>query len=88
MAEIHAAKSNDYAGKEDPCSNFRLSSDQVQAKPMLSVEVLIATKQARLRELMWTPGKTVRNESVEDTLLDRAVYSVIAVLLWQEESAP
>ena len=39
----HAAKSNDYAGKEDPCSNFRLSSDQVQAKPMLSVEVLIAT---------------------------------------------
>lgn len=87
MAELHAVKSNDYAGSDDPYSNFRLSASQVQAKPMLSVEVLIATKQARLRELMWTFGKTARNESIADTLLDRAVYAVIALLLWNEGSS-
>lgn len=84
LAELHARKAADYARPEDPYINFRLSSDQVQQSPMISVEVLIATKQARLRELMWTPNKTAQNESVEDTLRDRIVFSTLALLMWRE----
>jgi hypothetical protein len=84
MVRLHRAKSNDYARDDDPLINFRLSADQVQAVPGLSCEVLIGTKQARLRELLWTRGKTPKNESVRDTLIDRCVYSVIAVELFDE----
>jgi hypothetical protein len=34
---------------------------------------------------LWTEGDaTTQNESIFDTLLDRAVYSVIATTIWEE----
>lgn len=87
MLELYHRKRKDYAGNGDAFSNFRRSADQVQAAPILSTEVLIATKQARLRELMWTLDREPVNESIDDTLIDRAVYSVIAIVLWREARA-
>ena len=83
MLALSRRKRHDYAQDDDPWSNFRRSADQVGAQPELAVEVLIATKQARLRELR---SKEAVNESVRDTMIDRAVYSVIALVLFDEEA--
>lgn len=78
---LHDRKSQDYANSEDPYINFKLSADQVGISPGQSVEVLIATKQARLRELLGK-GKNPQNESIRDTFIDRIVYSIIAIILF------
>lgn len=86
LAEIQALnerKRADYTNGQDPWQNFKDSATQVGAAPGLSVEVLIGTKQARLKQLLFT-GREVNNESVRDSLLDRAVYSVIALAMYDE----
>jgi hypothetical protein len=80
---LHNRKSQDYANGEDPYINFKLSAEQVGITPGQSVEVLIATKQARLKELLGK-GKDAQNESVRDTLVDRIVYSMIAIILYDD----
>jgi hypothetical protein len=83
ILELNLRKRSDYAEDTDIFSNFRRSASQINMGPLASVEILIATKQARLRELMWG-RKTPSNESVEDTMLDRAVYSIIALAIYRE----
>ena len=91
MVETHRSKSADYAGTEEdkhyvnPYQNFFDVAYQMGLTAGHSVESLIAVKQARLRVLLprfWKHLSAPRNEPIQDTLLDRAVYSVIAVVLW------
>lgn len=91
MVETHRRKSKDYAGEGedvDPYQNFVDSAYQLSLTPGESVENLIATKQARLRVLLpkfyQNPETDPANEPIADTLLDRAVYAVIGLVLWQE----
>lgn len=84
MLAINKRKRADYATDEDPWSNFKAAAGQVNQAPGFAVEVLIGVKQARLKELLFS-GREARNESVRDTLLDRAVYSVIALAMYDEE---
>jgi len=87
MLETHRAKRTDYAGDDHPNQNFYDSAYQLGQTAGHSVEQLIATKQARLRVLLprlWRGSDAPRNEGVRDTLLDRAVYSVIALTIWNE----
>lgn len=80
---LHARKQADYTDGEDQFQNFKDSAAQVGKAPGLSVEVLIGVKQARLKQLLFT-GREVSNESVRDSLLDRAVYSCIALAMYDE----
>lgn len=90
MVETHRRKGADYAGEKEsshPNQNFYDTAYQLGLTGGHSVEALIATKQARLRVLLpkhWTTGDGPLNEGIDDTLLDRAVYSVIAYTIWQE----
>ena len=88
MVQKHREKSADYSGDEHPNQNFYDSARQLALTGGHSVEQLIATKQARLRILLprfWKDQDTTPlNEGIVDTLLDRAVYSVIAVTIWKE----
>jgi hypothetical protein len=88
MVETHRKKAKDYAGDGHPNQNFYDSAYQLGLTGGHSVETLIATKQARLRVLLpefWNnPDAKPANEGIEDTLLDRAVYSVIAMTIWNE----
>jgi hypothetical protein len=92
MVETHRRKRSDYAGDDgDPNQNFYDTAYQLSGTAGHSVETLIATKQARLRVLLdkhWAKsGQDVaveQNEPISDTLLDRAVYSVLAMLIWEE----
>jgi hypothetical protein len=76
---LNRSKRADYADT-DPWSNFRDAGRQVNSGAGTAVEVLIGTKQSRLRQLL-QPGRTPANESVRDSLIDRACYSIIAVAL-------
>lgn len=88
MVETHRAKAKDYAGDDHPNQNFYDSAYQLGLTGGHSVESLIATKQARLRILLpqhWSQKDAApANEGVVDTLLDRAVYAVIAMTIWDE----
>ena len=87
MVQKHREKSADYCGDEHPNQNFYDSARQLAMTGGHSVEQLIATKQARLRILLpkfWKDEDGPTNEGIEDTLLDRAVYSVIAITIWKE----
>ena len=44
---------------------------------------MIQTKQSRIKSLI-RPGVEPNNESLDDSLLDRAVYSVLAVAAYRQ----
>jgi hypothetical protein len=79
------AKNKDYADGESWSSNFEdVAKQENMDHPVRAADAFIAVKQARLRAL----GKKKTdpaNESVYDTYLDRAVYSVIALALIGDE---
>jgi len=87
MAELHKRKGADYAEDTDVHSNFRRAGDQLGVSAWHQCESLIATKMARLRELYpWRSGKKPKNEALRDTVVDRAVYSTIAVCLFDDDA--
>lgn len=71
--ETLGSKKNDYSNK-DEFSNFLTSSMIAGTIPEQSFLTLIGTKVARLRELT-TTDKEVKNESVQDTILDLVCYT-------------
>lgn len=83
MYEVNKSKRADYTGGRGIFANFIESGDQVGIPAGLGIEYMIATKQSRLKGLL-KPGAKPNNESVEDTLLDRAVYSVIALAAYRD----
>lgn len=88
MVQMNRRKRADYAGDGNPFQNFIDSAYQVNSVPGMSCEQLIATKQARLRNLincnLINSGRVPQNESVEDTMLDRAVYATIALAMYRQ----
>lgn len=93
MVDLHRRKAADYAPKGHANATFHTAGEQVDLSAGQVVELLIAVKQARLQQLlpafwsMFTAGKdqwSAVNEPVNDTLLDRAVYAVIALTIWNE----
>ena len=76
IKEIHDKKRADYSEKTNRFSNFEYAAKAANTTPHQAFEILIGVKQARLIELT-QPGRIAKNESLEDTLLDRAVYSVL-----------
>lgn len=82
MVNLSRRKAHDYAAENDRFSNFRETADHMDLDPIDSCDLLIATKQARLKQLRRKGDPA--NESLRDTYIDRAVYSVIAVALFDE----
>ena len=71
--EILSSKNNDYASSQDAFSNFKFIS-LVSGIPVEKTFLqFIAVKLARLMELM-NKDKEVKNESIDDTLIDMANY--------------
>lgn len=81
MIDITKAKNSDYTGKgDDPFANFR----QVELDGICSTELGFLTrmsdKWSRIRSLMSTNGVgQVKDESLEDTLLDMANYCLLLI---------
>jgi len=76
MADMHDKKSADYATSLNYYSNFERAAVSAGVPEDAVFRTLIGIKLARLVELQGN-GKTPKNESIEDSLLDLAVYSVL-----------
>ena len=89
LAEFYAEKKNvlklkseDYAN-EDVLSNFKTAGANICISAELQCLSLIATKVARLGNLL--SGKTPNNESVSDSILDLSNYTDLLYCLVNEE---
>lgn len=82
MWELHQLKNKDYGAKEDPYRNVRSGADW-GVDPWVSALIRGGDKIKRLQKYAQT-GE-LSNEGAEDSLIDLAVYSVIALVLWREQ---
>lgn len=77
------AKNNDYAGKRDPFKNLRRHGEY-------GIVVRLDDKLARL-DSFFNPAekveRQVKDETVEDTGIDAAVYCLLLVLLYRDNQA-
>lgn len=90
IVSMNRKKRQDYAADGDPFSNFRDSSSNLGLDgfgPAEAAYQLLLTKVARLRSLR-ANGRMANtaNESVMDTYLDLAVYSIIVLALVREQN--
>jgi len=83
MEDIHSRKNADYTGEGDPLSNLRMCED-AGIPAWKGVIVRLGDKYARLNTFAKKESYQVKDESVEDTFLDNAVYSILGLILYRE----
>lgn len=84
MEDTHELKNQNYANDKDPLSNLR-DSLELGIDPFLGCMIRMSDKWSRLKQL--ASGKPdVVGESIADTLVDLASYSLIAAILWEEKN--
>ena len=81
IIKLHNLKQADYANKEDPFKNVRASED-FGIPGWIGALARGNDKMKRLQKV--AKGGTLANESVEDSMLDLAVYVMIALCLYRE----
>lgn len=82
LGELHDRKQADYGRPDDPFANVR-ASEEWGVAPWVGAMVRANDKVRRLQTYAQT-GK-LSNEGVVDSLLDLAVYAVIALVLYEQE---
>lgn len=85
MQAIHDKKSHDYANHRDRFSNFRIAAECAGVKVDTVFAVMDGIKTARLVELS-NGKKKPRNESVFDSILDKATYAALRLAFWIEHN--
>lgn len=85
MRETAINKSHDYSGKEDPFSNLRQSKN-AGIEPWKAVIIRLGDKYSRLCNFAKQNELKVKDESIEDTLIDNAVYSLLCLILYRESN--
>lgn len=85
LKAMHASKSQDYGcpSGTDPLANIRNGAEFVGIEHWKGAMVRLSDKVTRLATFNAT-GR-LGHEGVEDTLLDLASYSLLALLLYQEQ---
>lgn len=83
MAELHSRKNHDYAG-DDPLSNLR-APEEIGVPAWKGILIRLMDKWGRLKTFANTGTFEVENESVEDTLMDNAVYSLLCIIVLGED---
>lgn len=76
--EITKQKNNDYAGVgDDPFANFRICESNNICSTETGFLVRMSDKMARINTFVQSGTLLVKDESVEDTLLDLANYAIL-----------
>jgi hypothetical protein len=81
LQALHDKKNQDYGKTNDPFANVRAGED-FGVEPWVSGMIRANDKMRRLQKA--ATGKTLANESIEDSLVDLAVYVIISLILWRE----
>ena len=84
MRNTLLAKGDDYSGK-DRLSNFGLAGAICGLSPEKDCLCLIATKVARIGNLL--DSGSPKNESIQDSILDLANYTVLLNMIVSERTA-
>ena len=87
LRQLHVSKSLGYGCPDgtDPLLNIRRGAEFVGIKAWQGAMVRLSDKVTRLS--VFNKTGNLPHESVEDTLLDLASYSLLALLLYREERA-
>ena len=80
---LHSKKQADYGRTGDPFANVR-ASDDFGVAGWIGAVIRGNDKMRRLQAA--ARGQNLKNESIEDSLLDLAVYAIIALVLYREVS--
>ena len=83
MSEVHAKKSHDYANPSDPFANLR-ESRTIKIPPYVGCFIRMLDKVNRIKSFI-NKGK-LKNESFADACLDLACYSIICLILYEEDT--
>lgn len=84
MRALHCKKAADYGRGTDPLANVRASSE-FGIPAWVGVMVRAGDKMHRIKSLI--VNGSLKNESVEDSLMDLAAYAIIALTLKREQDA-
>lgn len=86
MFETMKKKNADYAGNDDAFSNFRLVEVLKISTTEQGILVRMCDKFSRISNLLSGKNPEVKNESIQDTLQDLAVYSILLSIIVSETS--
>lgn len=82
MGDLHDRKQQDYGTPSDPFANVRASEDWGLA-PWVGCMIRANDKIKRLQT--YAKRGTLSNEGVQDSFMDLAVYSIIGLILFEEQ---
>lgn len=85
QAALHDRKNEDYGADKDPFANFR-AAESWEIPAWVHAYLRIEEKMQRLRQ--FRANGALANESARDSVIDIAVLSSIAVVLFDEATAP
>ena len=83
IQELHNSKGLDYGTDDDQYANVNQSRD-FGIQPWIAAVMKANDKMTRLKTFA-VKGK-LKNESMENSLLDMANYSIIALVLWRQSA--
>lgn len=82
MGELHDRKQADYGKADDPFANVR-ASEEWGMPSWVGAFIRINDKLNRLKS--FARKGSLQNESAKDSMLDIAVYAIIAYVLYEQE---
>lgn len=82
--DLHDSKQTDYGNPTDPFNNLRGSLDW-GIEPWVGACVRMNDKVKRLQA--YVRNGSLKHESARDSLMDIAVYALIAIVLLEEENS-
>ena len=85
LRDLHLSKSADYGTSDDPLANIRNGAAFVGIEPWRACLVRLSDKVTRIGT--YCAKGTLSHEGVEDSFLDLAAYSLLTLLLHQEQTA-
>ena len=84
MEEIHRRKNMSYAAEHEPLMNLRRSR-KLGVLPSTGAMVRMTDKWCRIEEFVAGNKPDITGEGLADALIDNAVYSLISLVLLEEE---
>jgi hypothetical protein len=89
MEALHRAKAAGYSGigAVDTWANFR-EAEKWGVSPLGGCMVRLGDKYRRIQNILRNPENEQVGETVIDTLMDMAAYSLIGICLWEEANGP
>ncbi len=81
IKEATSRKAHDYASDKDPLSNIKQVAEVIGTEPYMVTFMFIATKFFRVANLL--QRDETLNESIDDSLLDIAVYAILMKILME-----